>query len=188
MGAIAASKNSKRNTGRKTYSKTRRSNANNAAYAAQRSQNIEIQKALNLYGFNVGRADGALGPKSKAGIRQFQIANGFAPTGQLTPHETQMLLSVPFQVENALYQNGFSVGVVDGKTDQQTAIAQFQGKLGEMPTGQLTPDQTNRLISEHQSIMANQTDHGRAQWRYASDPGICLDHGGTRPVFKIPAD
>nr|WP_319516930.1 peptidoglycan-binding protein [uncultured Cohaesibacter sp.] len=158
VGAIAASKNGIAGTRKRSSSSRRRTSSGGASYSAQREENIEIQKALNLYGFNVGRADGALGRKSKAGIKQFQMANGFAPTGQLTQIEKQMLLSVPFQVENALYQNGFSVGLVDGKVDQQTSIAisQFQGKLGEIPTGDLTPQQTFKLIGDQKAMMANQ--------------------------------
>ncbi|WP_316859571.1 peptidoglycan-binding protein [uncultured Cohaesibacter sp.] len=158
VGAIAASQKGRTTQKKRTTSYSKRKTSNSAAYSAQRQENIQVQKALNLYGFNVGTADGALGKKSKAGIRQFQMANGFAPTGQLTQVEKQMLLTVPFQVENALYQNGFSVGMVDGKVDQQTsiAIAQFQGKLGETPTGSLTPNQTLRLLGDQQTVMASQ--------------------------------
>nr|WP_321455760.1 caspase family protein [uncultured Cohaesibacter sp.] len=130
----------------------------NPVTSAQREENKRIQEALNLYGFNVGRADGALGKKSRAGISQFQAVNGFTPTGQLTEVEKQMLLSTPFQVENALFQNGYSVGLVDGKVDQQTliAISQFQTQIGQIPSGTLTPDQTRLLISQQQQQQQQQ--------------------------------
>ncbi|MCC5971492.1 MAG: peptidoglycan-binding protein [Pararhodobacter sp.] len=59
----------------------------------QRQQNREIQTALNHFGFNVGSADGALGPRSRAGISQYQGYLGFPTTGQLTDFERTVLLS-----------------------------------------------------------------------------------------------
>ncbi len=53
------------------------------------SQMAQIQRKLNLLGFDVGGADGIIGPATRAGIRQFQssnnmIADGFPSTSTLS--------------------------------------------------------------------------------------------------------
>ena len=67
----------------------RRSTAN----TAQRQQNREVQTALNHFGFNVGTADGVIGPRSRNGISQYQGYLGFAPTGQLSGFERNILIT-----------------------------------------------------------------------------------------------
>ncbi len=59
----------------------------------QRQQNREVQSALNHFGFNVGAPDGAIGPRTRAGISQYQGYLGFPTTGQLTDFERTVLLS-----------------------------------------------------------------------------------------------
>lgn len=61
--------------------------------SSQRQQNREVQTALNHFGFNVGTPDGAIGPRSRAGISQYQAYLGFPPTGQLNDFERTVLLS-----------------------------------------------------------------------------------------------
>ncbi|NVK34646.1 MAG: lytic murein transglycosylase [Rhodobacteraceae bacterium] len=46
-----------------------------------RSQTVELQKQLNRYGFNVGAADGKLGPATRRGIRAYQRSRGMVPDG-----------------------------------------------------------------------------------------------------------
>lgn len=71
---------------RRTYTRT-------IVASPQRHQNRQIQTALNHFGFNVGSVDGALGPRSRAGISQYQGYLGFPTTGQLTDFERSVLLS-----------------------------------------------------------------------------------------------
>jgi peptidoglycan hydrolase-like protein with peptidoglycan-binding domain len=59
----------------------------------QREQNRQVQVALNHFGFNVGAADGALGPRSRAGISQYQSYLGFGPTGNLNDFERNILMT-----------------------------------------------------------------------------------------------
>ncbi|SDW18919.1 peptidoglycan-binding domain-containing protein [Roseicitreum antarcticum] len=61
------------------------------ATSAQREQNRGVQTALNLFGFNVGTPDGSIGPRSRAGISQYQAFLGYAATGQITDIERNIL-------------------------------------------------------------------------------------------------
>lgn len=58
-----------------------------------REQNREVQTALNFFGFHVGTPDGALGPRSRAGISQYQIYLGFPASGQLLEFERMVLIT-----------------------------------------------------------------------------------------------
>jgi len=64
-----------------------------AVSTAQREQNRSVQSALNHFGWNVGTADGAIGPRSREGISQYQAFLGFGATGQLTDFERNILLT-----------------------------------------------------------------------------------------------
>lgn len=61
--------------------------------SAQREQNREVQTALNYFGYPVGTPDGAIGPKSRAAISQYQALLGFPATGQLAEMERQILVT-----------------------------------------------------------------------------------------------
>ncbi len=60
--------------------------------AAQRETNRQVQVALNYFGFPVGTADGVLGQRSRAAIRDYQATMGYAPTGELTTFERDHLV------------------------------------------------------------------------------------------------
>ncbi|WP_439560827.1 peptidoglycan-binding domain-containing protein [Roseinatronobacter sp.] len=64
-----------------------------AVNTAQREQNRSVQTALNHFGWNVGTPDGAIGPRSRAGISEYQVFLGFAGTGQLSEFERNILLT-----------------------------------------------------------------------------------------------
>lgn len=53
----------------------------------------EIQSSLNYFGFDAGTVDGQLGRKSKNAISNYQIYLGYAPTGQLSAFERNLLIS-----------------------------------------------------------------------------------------------
>ena len=59
----------------------------------QREQNRAVQTALNHFGWNVGAADGAIGPRSREGISQYQAFLSFSGTGQLTEFERNILIT-----------------------------------------------------------------------------------------------
>lgn len=60
--------------------------------SAQRAENRSVQTALNTFGFPVGTPDGALGPKSRAGISNYQNYMGYPATGYLEPYQKSALL------------------------------------------------------------------------------------------------
>lgn len=71
----------------------RRTQTRTVVASPQRQQNREVQTALNHFGFHVGVPDGAIGPRSRAGISQYQAYLGFPTTGQLTDFERNVLLN-----------------------------------------------------------------------------------------------
>jgi membrane-bound lytic murein transglycosylase B len=45
------------------------------------NEKVELQNLLNQLGYDVGEADGIIGPNSIAAIRKFQISVGLIPDG-----------------------------------------------------------------------------------------------------------
>lgn len=86
--------------------------------SATREANREVQTALNYFGYNVGTPDGAIGPKSRAGISQYQALMGYPPTGQLTDFERSILVTA--------YQRG----MIGGPATMQIAANHPQGMRG----------------------------------------------------------
>ena len=60
--------------------------------SAQREANRDVQVALNHFGFPAGTPDGALGPRSRSAISEYQALLGYTPTGQLTEYERTLLV------------------------------------------------------------------------------------------------
>jgi membrane-bound lytic murein transglycosylase B len=50
-----------------------------------------VQRSLNTLGFDVGVADGIIGPATRAGIRAFQASNGLTPDGFPSPETVDAL-------------------------------------------------------------------------------------------------
>lgn len=63
-----------------------------AVNSAQRQQNMQVQSALNGFGWNVGGVDGVLGRKSRTAIGDYQRYMGYPQTGQLSDWERQNLI------------------------------------------------------------------------------------------------
>ncbi|MCV0429431.1 MAG: caspase family protein [Roseibium sp.] len=62
-----------------------------AALGWNRTARRQVQTRLNLAGHNVGRPDGAFGPKTRGGVTSWQTANGIAPTGYFTAAQYALL-------------------------------------------------------------------------------------------------
>jgi peptidoglycan hydrolase-like protein with peptidoglycan-binding domain len=67
--------------------------------AEQKAENIEVQQALNYFGWNVGTADGALGKKSRAAISEYQAFMGYGITGELTEDQRIILTTAHSRAE-----------------------------------------------------------------------------------------
>lgn len=88
--AIAKDQQKRRSTTNRSTRSTKSSKP--SISSAQRSQNREVQTALNHFGYPVGAPDGAIGPKSRAAISNYQATLGYPPTGQLTDYERTLLI------------------------------------------------------------------------------------------------
>jgi peptidoglycan hydrolase-like protein with peptidoglycan-binding domain len=88
--AIAKDQQKKRTSNRSTKSTK---STKPGISSAQREQNRELQTALNHFGYPVGTPDGAIGPKSRAAISNYQATLGYPPTGQLTEYERNLLIT-----------------------------------------------------------------------------------------------
>lgn len=62
-----------------------------AAMGWNRNARREVQTRLNLSGHDVGRPDGAFGPKTRRGVTAWQTANGITPTGFFTAAQYTLL-------------------------------------------------------------------------------------------------
>ena len=89
IGGIIGSAVTKENAKKKSNKSTKTS----AADAAAREANIEVQTALNYFGYNVGSPDGSIGPKSRAAISEYQAFLGYPATGELTEAERSILVT-----------------------------------------------------------------------------------------------
>lgn len=61
--------------------------------SVQRQQNVEMQTALNYFGFPVGTPDGSVGPKTRAAVSQYQATLGYPATGYITDFERSVLIT-----------------------------------------------------------------------------------------------
>ncbi|MDO9525417.1 MAG: peptidoglycan-binding domain-containing protein, partial [Gemmobacter sp.] len=87
-GLIVNEANKNKNRQRSTVQRSTRSTAS----TGQRTANREVQTALNYFSFPVGTPDGAIGPKSRAAISEYQAMLNFPATGQLTQFERDILV------------------------------------------------------------------------------------------------
>lgn len=77
---------------RATQQQQRATTQRSTANSYQRQQNREVQSALNAFNFPVGAVDGALGPKSRAAISNYQSYMGYQPTGYLEDYQRRGLV------------------------------------------------------------------------------------------------
>jgi peptidoglycan hydrolase-like protein with peptidoglycan-binding domain len=64
-------------------SQAQNENRANASANLNQDEIRQAQQALNQKGFNVGRPDGLMGPKTENAIKEFQQKQGLNATGQL---------------------------------------------------------------------------------------------------------
>jgi len=64
-----------------------------APQASNQNAIKSIQQALEQKGYNIGNADGVMGPKTRQALRQFQQEEGLPPNGQIN-QQTMAALGV----------------------------------------------------------------------------------------------
>ena len=96
IGSAVTNENNKKK--KKVYSTGKKKTKSTKAKAPsmsseQRAANIEVQNALNHFGWTVGGADGSLGPKSRSAITEYQACMGYPATGELADHQRSVLVT-----------------------------------------------------------------------------------------------
>jgi len=141
--------------------------------ADYRAQVKSVQTALNARGFDAGPADGALGPRTRAAIRAFQVESGIAASGEIdaallaslgigttTPTEPptgDVSATTIAAIEGELVRRGYAAGTIDGVMDAQarSAIAFYQRDAGLEITGQPSQALLDHLRA---STLRNETE------------------------------
>ena len=129
------------------------------AGASQRDQVKGLQAALNRRGYDAGPADGALGPRTRVAIRNYQAASGLPVTGDMSATLLENLglaVAVAAPAPNAdlrtssikseLLRHGYAAGSVDGILNEQTrsAIRAYQRDVGLAVNGE-----TSQSLLDH---------------------------------------
>ncbi len=153
-GAIVnhANKNQRRTT-------TQRSTRSTAS-SATRTANREVQVALNYFGFPVGTPDGAIGPKSRAAISEYQATLGFVPTGDLNAFERDLLVSSYYRAQAGgattmaqIAQNPRGAkGLLIGYRDERLGVG--QPAAGQMAAAPQAPGATMGFAAAGPSAVA----------------------------------
>ncbi|NUB43877.1 peptidoglycan-binding protein [Fertoebacter nigrum] len=123
---------------------TTRSTKSSGISSAQREANREVQVALNYFGYPVGTPDGAIGPKSRAAISQYQALLGYPATGQLSQYERDLLVNGYYRAQSGgattaqqIASNPLGVqGLLLMYRDEQLGIrtaSSTSGKYGGLP-------------------------------------------------------
>jgi len=167
---------------RSTSSGTRYSKS--SVSSAQREANREVQTALNYFGYNVGTPDGAIGPKSRAGVSGVQALLGMPATGQLTDYERTILVTA--------HQRGLAGGPVISQTvaaspwglkglllaqrDEMNGVAPFGTVAAAAPPQPFLPSVAPTLVAPATGTVAAAT--------VAALPSLMPD---AAPVAEAPA-
>jgi peptidoglycan hydrolase-like protein with peptidoglycan-binding domain len=91
IGSAVTNENNKKKSVQSTKTVTKSTKPTMSA--EQREANKEVQTALNYFGYPVGTPDGAIGPKSRAAIKDYQAFIGYPATGELSEHERTILVT-----------------------------------------------------------------------------------------------
>jgi peptidoglycan hydrolase-like protein with peptidoglycan-binding domain len=113
----------------------------------------ELQIRLNMLGYDIGRLDGRMGPRTEAAISAFQESVSVPVTGKVAEDWVLLLNRKILQnVEKRLRDMGYEVGSIDGRLDEttQAAIKAFQKAEKITVTGEISEQLLARL--RHQSL------------------------------------
>lgn len=123
----------------------------------------EVQQALKLLGYNIGRADGKFGAATREAVARFQADENLPVTRFVDKETWARLLSYaegPFMskgqinarnVQRALQAAGYDPGRIDGQMGGKTreAVKAFQHDRGLSPDGQVGLRTIKLLVEYH---------------------------------------
>lgn len=114
------------------------SSAERARRAAEQRANIDVQNALNGFGFNVGTADGSLGPRSRAAIGEYQSYMGYPSSGFLDDNQRAILLNSYARLQRGEGANYQQIAATEGPRGLLRAFndPNYIGRYGVSPTVQ----------------------------------------------------
>ncbi|MFN3823109.1 MAG: peptidoglycan-binding domain-containing protein [Pseudorhodobacter sp.] len=138
-GAIVnhANKNQRRPANTQRAAPRHTTSTSNAA----RTANREVQVALNYFGFPVGTPDGAIGPRSRAAISEYQATLGFVPNGDLNAFERDLLVGSYYRAQAGgavtmaqIAQNPRGAkGLLIAYRDERLGVAPQGGQMAAVP-------------------------------------------------------
>jgi peptidoglycan hydrolase-like protein with peptidoglycan-binding domain len=136
IGGAVVNENNKKKSTKSSKAKVKTKSTKSSISAEQREANKEVQTALNYFGYNVGTPDGAIGPKSRAAISEYQAFIGYPATGELSEHERTILVT---SYHRAVAGGPVIASTVSGSVLGLKAvlIAQRDEMAGMAPTGTL---------------------------------------------------
>ena len=151
--------------------------------AARREATKEAQQSLNDKGFDAGPADGVLGPRTRAGIRQYQKSEDLPVTGRLDAETASQLRAGRESIAGNF--KGAGRDVAEGGNELGHALKQGEpvaaGKEFDKEIGRAAPKAGEGVV-EAVSLVSDRSDReekrdgssfpyaGRAEFR-APEPG-----------------
>lgn len=129
------------------------------ALELDRTGRIQVQRRLNLLGYDTRGVDGVFGPGTRAGITQWQYKNGMPPTGYLAADQ----LAVLNTTSETLYQNWLAANANSSSTTSSTKKSSTRRKYYRGSDGCLRTRRSNarRYIVPGQSRYCNQRRRGK---------------------------
>lgn len=115
--------------------------------ATVREQSKTVQTALNYFGFDAGRPDGAIGPRTRAAISEYQEFTGTPVTGVLAPEERGALLAAYAQAQRGGAED---MQLADRRTGLQRTVAEWSSDTTRTTTAAVAapgPQPLPRLTS-----------------------------------------
>lgn len=124
-----------------------RQNAHSVRIKVDRDLVEEVQLALLALGYDVEKADGDFGSKTKRALRTLQKSQGLPATGQINSATLAHLRRLIRSVQRALMRKGYDVSVIDGTFGPSTkrALQRFQ-KAQRLPVTGLMNRRTLKAL------------------------------------------
>jgi len=132
IGGVIVNEANKNRNRRATTSRSSR--ATTTQNSGLRSANREVQVALNYFGYPVGTPDGALGPRSRAAIAEYQATMGFSPSGDLNAFERDLLVQSYYRAQAGGAQTMQQIAS-DPRGSKGLLLSYRDEKLGVAPQG-----------------------------------------------------